>query len=281
MSSICERLHEVVDKSIKYHFDDVFHDFPVNGIYLLFEKGELSHGTDRIVRIGTHTGENQLLSRIKQHFINENKNRSIFRKNIGRCYLNGSPYLKIWDHNVTSRKNREKYSSLYDSQYEKELEKEISKCIQKNFRFTILPITEKIERLRLESLLIGTVSLCNECKPSENWLGLCNPSTKIKQSGLWQIQGLYGNTISECDIKEIAALINEERRKRFADRIKSEGMGGRPIRNINLVCRDCIYRHDDIVRPGNTSVCDVHGLKPNLVLRGGTCERYIKELINY
>ena len=42
---------------------------------------------DRIVRIGTHTGENQLRSRLMQHFVKENKNRSIFRKNIGRCFF--------------------------------------------------------------------------------------------------------------------------------------------------------------------------------------------------
>jgi len=61
---------------------------PLNGIYILFEKGELAHNTDRIVRIGTHTGINQLRSRLKQHFIVENKDRSIFRKNIGRALLN-------------------------------------------------------------------------------------------------------------------------------------------------------------------------------------------------
>jgi hypothetical protein len=52
-------------------FDDS--PIPLNGIYILFEDGEIAHGTNRIVRIGTHTGKDQLFSRLKQHFIQENK----------------------------------------------------------------------------------------------------------------------------------------------------------------------------------------------------------------
>ena len=53
---------------------------------------------DRIVRIGTHRGDNNLYNRLKEHFINENKDRSIFRKNIGRALLNKNQdsYLEIW-----------------------------------------------------------------------------------------------------------------------------------------------------------------------------------------
>ena len=69
-------------------FSDGFTNVPLNGIYLLYERGELGHGADRIVRVGTHTGKNQLVSRLKQHFVHENKDRSIFRKNIGRAILN-------------------------------------------------------------------------------------------------------------------------------------------------------------------------------------------------
>ena len=42
------------------------------------------------MNICTHTGKNQLISRLKQHFTNMNKDRSIFRKNIGRCLLKSS-----------------------------------------------------------------------------------------------------------------------------------------------------------------------------------------------
>jgi aspartate oxidase len=80
MSQTCNSIHNLFNnlKRINFPFDNS--DIPKNGIYILFEKGELAHNHDRIVRIGTHTGRDQLLSRLKQHFINENKDRSIFRK---------------------------------------------------------------------------------------------------------------------------------------------------------------------------------------------------------
>ena len=80
----------------------------LKGIKLLFEKGETAHGMDRIVRIGTHTGKNQLRSRLKQHFIKEDKDRSIFRKNIGRSLLNRDkdPFLEQWEIDLTSRKQK-------------------------------------------------------------------------------------------------------------------------------------------------------------------------------
>ena len=80
MSKNCEKLHKLfcdMDR-LKFPFDK--NKIPLNGIYVLFQKGEKGHGADRIVRIGTHTGSNQLVSRLFQHFLNENKDRSIFRK---------------------------------------------------------------------------------------------------------------------------------------------------------------------------------------------------------
>ena len=77
-----------------------------------FERGEECHAGNRIVRVGTHTGDGQLRSRMLQHFVNENKDRSIFRKNIGRALLNrdGDPYLSEWEHDRTSRADRARSS---------------------------------------------------------------------------------------------------------------------------------------------------------------------------
>ena len=55
-------------KKFTFPFDK--QEIPENGIYILFEKGEFAHSTNRIVRIGTHTGDNQLRSRLFQHFLN-------------------------------------------------------------------------------------------------------------------------------------------------------------------------------------------------------------------
>lgn len=90
MRNLALELHQIFNKQKRYYFpfDDFINEIPKNGIYIIFEKGERYKNLDRIVRVGTHTGNNQLRSRLKQHFIKENKNRSIFRKNIGRCFLN-------------------------------------------------------------------------------------------------------------------------------------------------------------------------------------------------
>ena len=62
-----------------------------NGIYVMFEKGESYHSMDRIVRIGTHRGQDRLLERLRDHFVREDADSSILRKNIDRAFLNMDP----------------------------------------------------------------------------------------------------------------------------------------------------------------------------------------------
>jgi aspartate oxidase len=96
MSKNCKIIHQWFNGMEKFTFPFDRQKIPKNGIYILFEKGEIAHSGDRIVRIGTHTGKNQLLSRLNQHFLKENKDRSILRKNIGRALLNKDkdPFLE-------------------------------------------------------------------------------------------------------------------------------------------------------------------------------------------
>ena len=99
MRNIVLELHQIFNEQKRYSFpfEHFINEIPKNGIYIIFENGEKYKNLDRIVRVGTHTGNNQLRSRLNQHFIKENKNRSIFRKNIGRCFLNkeNNPYLSL------------------------------------------------------------------------------------------------------------------------------------------------------------------------------------------
>ena len=209
MSEKCKILHQWFNslKKLTFPFND--EDIPLNGIYVLFEKGESAHGTNRIVRIGTHTGNNQLLSRLKQHFIKENKDRSIFRKNIGRCLLNkeNDPFLKQWELDLTSRKAKEKYAALIDFDKQNEIEKGVSEYIQNNFSFVVFQVDDKEKRLGLESKIISTVSLCKECFPSKNWLGLSSPKQKIRESGLWLVNELYKQPLSDGDMQELKILL--------------------------------------------------------------------------
>ncbi|SKC68786.1 hypothetical protein [Maledivibacter halophilus] len=210
MSRYCEILHKQLSNLQRYSFPFDKNPIPKNGIYILFEKGETGHGVDRIVRIGTHTGDNQLVSRLKQHFIKENKDRSIFRKNIGRSILNKNKdnYLERWEWDLTSRKNREKYMHLVDLEYQMSIEKKVSKYIRENFSFAVISIENKDSRLNIESKLISEVSNCSKCISSSNWLGNYSPKNKIRQSGLWLVNELYKDGFSKTEFEKFLKLIN-------------------------------------------------------------------------
>jgi hypothetical protein len=104
--TVCEALHQWANSLpvLGFPFDDA--SIPLNGIYVLFEQGEVAHGAKRVVRVGTHTGTGQLRSRLRQHFLVD---RSIFRENIGRALLNRDhdPFLPTWELDRTSRLARE------------------------------------------------------------------------------------------------------------------------------------------------------------------------------
>jgi hypothetical protein len=193
---------------IKFPFDERL--IPENGIYILFEKNESGHGKDRIVRIGTHTGRNKLLSRLKEHFVNENKDRSIFRKNIGRALLakDKDPYLTSWELDILTIKGKKDNLYKINLEKQKEIEKRVTKCMRDNFSLVVFPVDEKNKRLELESKIISTISLCCECEPSKDWLGLFSPKEKIRKSGLWIVNELWKTPLSNKDIEELKTIIN-------------------------------------------------------------------------
>ena len=210
MSAMCESTHKMCWKlsRIGIPFDPRL--IPLNGIYVLFEKGEDAHGGDRIVRIGTHTGLDNLPSRLQEHFLVENKDRSIFRKNIGRALLNrdSDPFLAQWEVDLTSSKSKATNGCKIDVRKKDETEKRVTKYIRDQFSFVvILSARGKSDRLELEERLIATISLCMICKPSSSWLGLHSPVEKIRRSGMWNVQGLWKETgVSKDDLKKLQSL---------------------------------------------------------------------------
>lgn len=206
MTKECQKIHELFNSLKIFSFPFNEKEIFLNGIYILFEKGEMAHNTKRIVRVGTHTGENQLPARLIQHFIVENKDRSIFRKNIGRALLNKNKdsYLKIWEIDLTPKIKKEKFQNLIDKEKQSKIEKEVTKYIRENFSFAIIPVENPDKRIELESKIISTISLCKECKPSENWLGLFSPKEKIRESGLWQVNELNKIPLSNQEIDKLA-----------------------------------------------------------------------------
>lgn len=210
MSEICQQLHDLFNSLLRHRFPFDELAIPRNGIYILFEKGEYAHGADRIVRVGTHTGKNQLGSRLKQHFVNENKDRSIFRKNIGRAILKKAedPFLKQWNWDLTTRKARERYSPFLDEEKQRQVEKAVTEYIQQNFSFVVFGVDNKEERLEWEQKIISTVSWCEDCRPSPNWLGMYSPKQKIRESGLWLVNELYKEQVSKEELEILERIID-------------------------------------------------------------------------
>ncbi|MCF8255744.1 MAG: hypothetical protein K9J84_14295 [Bacteroidia bacterium] len=207
MRNLVLELHQIFNEQKRYSFPfkHSINEIPKNGIYIIFENGEKYKNLDRIVRVGTHSGNNQLRSRLNQHFIKENKNRSIFRKNIGRCFLNKEkhPYLLLWELDTTSRAEKERNLKLLDLDFEKEIEQRISSYVQTNLSFCVFHIETKEERLFWESKIVSTLAKSTDIKSSENWLGNQSTKDKIRVSGLWQVNELYNDSLTELEFDQL------------------------------------------------------------------------------
>jgi hypothetical protein len=209
MSVVCAELHAVARRGTVHSFPFEITRLPLNGIYALFEAGEECHCGARIVRVGTHTGDRQLRSRMLQHFVNENKDRSILRKNIGRVLLNRDedPYLIEWEHDRTSRADRARYGAKADPAKRQSVEMKVTAYLRERFSFAVFRVDEKSERLALESRMISTLSQCEDCTPSAKWLGLHSPKRRIRESGLWLVNELYKEPLFSEEVARLAALL--------------------------------------------------------------------------
>lgn len=191
----CDLIHTFANSlpRLSYPFDES--KLPENGVYFFFEKGETYKGMDRIVRVGTHTGDGNLPSRLIQHLNKENKDRSIFRKNIGRALLkkDNDTFLEQWNLDLTSKAAKEKYAATINSEKLLDTEKQVSVYMRKNLSFSVFEVATKENRLLMESLLIKTISASKDFKASDTWLGKSSPVLKIRNSSLWLVNKLVLN----------------------------------------------------------------------------------------
>jgi len=192
MTNACQYLHEALAGLPRLSREDLSR-VPNNGIYVLFEKGETGHGVDRIVCVGTHNRQNNLAARIREHFDASNKDRSIFRKHIGRCLLakRGDAFLDQWQRDLTTRAARA--TNEVDLDRLNQIENEVTRHIIGNFSFSVLRCDSKAVRLHCKKYILSTVYHCSYCAPSKTWLGKAHPNlTIVREGGLWNVQNLRG-----------------------------------------------------------------------------------------
>jgi len=180
-----------------------------NGLYFFYQKGETStHAPNgRIVRIGNHPrSQNCLKRRLTIHY-SGNKNSSVFRK-----YLGGAILRK------TSPNHPCLAPGLGQGHWEKEnmpscckckpIETEVSKLLRNDFWFQCIEIKDQNLRNTLEKKLVATVSLCPICRPSKNWLGKSAYSENVRNSGLWNSDYVFEQSLimSMTDMKTLAEI---------------------------------------------------------------------------
>jgi hypothetical protein len=205
MTAACQYLHDTLSRLPRLKREDLA-EVPDNGIYVLFETGEQGHGGQRIVRVGTHRGQNNLPGRIREHLYKTNKDRSIFRKHVGRCLLAkaGDPFLAQWEIDLTTKASRALNEGKVDKARLQEVEADVTRYMVENFSFTVLRFDTQAERLHYEEMLLSTIFHCRDCGPSEAWLGKFHPSSAVMRGcGLWNVQGLLGPVLSLDEAKRV------------------------------------------------------------------------------
>ncbi len=197
----CMELHRIFNAAKRYNTSEIDSIPFENGIYIVFEKGETYGTYDRIVRVGTHTSLNRLKKRLKDHFLRENKDGSIFRKNIGIAMLNKArdPYLPTWILNTSRPEN----VCLVDHDKQSDVESHVSTYLRQNFDFAVFRVDDKTQRLRFEEAIISALNHTPDFQASNSWLGNSSTETEIRDSGMWLKQGLDAEPISADELQFI------------------------------------------------------------------------------
>lgn len=209
----CHNIHRLINNAREYSWDKIDEIPFSNGVYVIFEKDEHYGDFKRITRVGTHRGDGNLKSRLETHFLKEEKNWSIFRRNIGRALLNKDkdPYLKVWDLETGTPGAREQYADIIDEVKERAIEKRINLFLRHHVTFACIEIDSWFDRLRIEEGLIATLNLDSDFGPSSQWFGRYSPLYEIRNSGLWLKRGLDKQPIKRRDIEIIEKAIYKQK----------------------------------------------------------------------
>ena len=215
-------IHKIFNEAKRYSYP-LRDEIPNNGLFVLFEKGEKFHDKDRIVYVGSNIKENRIPKMMDYIYQSGNRDNTSFRKNIGRSLLekdyksynkkfNVHPTNKIktlWNMDIKEFDDEFDENSKENKEIQN-IEEMVSKYIQDNFSFSIIEVDDKLKRLQLKNKIISSLSLSDESKPNEDWLGYDSPREKIRKSGLWLEQHL-GNMENQLIAEDVEYLKDLEK----------------------------------------------------------------------
>jgi hypothetical protein len=206
-------LHHRASRLPRFKAASDLRSLPASGVYVMFERGERAHGGDRIVRIGSHSGHSSTLAqRLQEHLVKANKDRSIFRKHVGRCILaaRNDPFLAQWNLDLIGRANRQRSGATVDPDRLAAVEREITDYLTRSISFVVWPVAGKPERLETERALLSTVATCSECHASPAWLGRSHPDHRIRRLGLWNVQGVSGPPLAVGAMRKLVLAAGDD-----------------------------------------------------------------------
>lgn len=195
-AAVARRIHELIWRLPRFTGLPQRTALPAGGVYFWFERGEGSEDRPRIVRVGINTSGN-LRDRLADHY-RRTRRRSAFRRLIGDALLRrrGDHALwKVW----IDRTGPEL----------PEVEQEISALLAERFSFACLAVDDPEERRRLETWLIACLARGRWPEPSPEWLGHHSSRPEVRQSGLWNIEGVDDHHCRDCSrwLARLAELV--------------------------------------------------------------------------
>jgi len=167
-----------------------------NGIYLFYEASERSGHAPRgrIVRVGNHPrSQGRLQGRLRDHYDGD-KNFSVFRKFLGGALLRRRDRHHSCLKPGPGKGHWEKQDARSCVKCRR-VERQVSNLLRDGFKFRCVEIRNKSRRNALERKLIGSLSGCAICGPSARWLGRHAYNEKVRRSGLWNANHVWGQDI--------------------------------------------------------------------------------------
>lgn len=177
-------IHQVVWKLPRQHWSpESLQALPPDGIYFFFEEGEETPEGPRIVRVGINESDGRFPDRLRSH-LHGNRNSSVFRRHLGTALLrkegHSEALVNLW--------LQDDIETAGDRAFVDEIEAAVSRMLEERFSFSWIPVPEAVDRKLLEAWLISALAVGPLVEPSPEWLGRWSPSSKIVQSGLWNVE---------------------------------------------------------------------------------------------